>query len=200
MKKKNFKYVTIITLTIIAIISSLFFPIKSEAARIYASNNKMEKGSIIRLNLYFYYGKDKTKWSVSNKKAKIVSKGKKWCKIEARKTGTVYVMCKIGEKEIKKKITIKPKCRITYENYKKIEYGMALVDVNFILDDSEEVYHSFSHLYQEYNDYLQMQREYGGMEDECYLEQVEYVWRNPWNGHKIYATFNDGVLIDKSYF
>ena len=109
-------------------------------------------------------------------------------------------MCKIGEKEIKKKITIKPKCRITYENYKKIEYGMALVDVNFILDDSEEVYHSFSHLYQEYNDYLQMQREYGGMEDECYLEQVEYVWRNPWNGHKIDATFNDGVLIDKSYF
>ena len=63
MKKKNFKYVAIITLTIIAIISPLFFPIKSEAARIYVSNNKMEKGSIIRLNLYFYYGKDKIKWS-----------------------------------------------------------------------------------------------------------------------------------------
>ena len=172
----------------------------SKAAQLYTNSKKIQNGKKAKIELYFYYGKDKIKWSVSNKKAKIVSKGKKWCKIEAKKTGTVYVMCKIGKRVIKKKITIKPKCRITYENYQKIEYGMALVDVNLILDDSEEVYRSFSHSYQEYNDYLQMQREYGGMEDECYLEQVEYVWINPWNGHKIYATFNDGVLIDKSYF
>lgn len=197
MKKQN-----LLIFIFMALALSLTFSSKSNAAMLSVSKNKVQNGSTLRIDLYFYYGKAKPKWSVSNKKAKIVSKGKKWCKIKAKKTGTVYVKCKIGKKTYKKKITIKDKSKVTYNNYLDIEQGMHLEDVEDIIGHYSEIYRSESHTYAEYNEYHTWYLEDGPgsmWEDYLYMEQVEYKWVNPWTYKTVYCTFNDGVLVKKEW-
>lgn len=195
MKKR-----TILIFTIL-MVGSLFFAQKdSMAASLRATKTKIENGSTAKINLYFYYGKTKVKWSVSNKKAKIISKGKKWCKIKAKKPGTVYVKCKIGKKTYKKKITIKPKSKVTYGNYDLLYAGMTYDEVADIIGYYDDISYSEMHTQEEYEQYYQWNLEDGGgWEKYLYYEQIRYVWRNPWNYHYIYCTFNDGVLVEKSY-
>ncbi len=51
--------------------------------------------------------KKKVKWSVSNKKIKIVKKTKKYAKIKAVKKGTVYLKARVGKKTYKCRVTVK---------------------------------------------------------------------------------------------
>ena len=173
---------------------------KANAAYLYSYQKKIEQGKTVKVYLYSYYGNKKTKWSLSNKKANIVSKGKKWCKIKAKKIGSVYLKCKIGKKTYKKKVVIGAKSKVTYTNYKDIHQGMSLFQVINKLGKYKEVYSSYTHTEEEYQDILRWQSEEGGWEDSLYREQIEYKWENPYNGHTIYATFNDGILLEKRYY
>lgn len=180
----------------------IFTETKARAAKLSAQETKIQTGSKLKINLYFYYGNKKPKWSLSNKKAKIVSKGKSWCKIKAKRKGTIYVKCKIGKRTYKKKITIKAKSKVTYGNYSQIEQGDSLPEVEELIGRYSSIYSSYSHTEAEYQQYYQWYLEDGPgsiWEDSLYHEQVEYKWTNPWTRHSIYCTFNDGVLVRKQY-
>lgn len=172
----------------------------ASAAKLATDSNKMQNGSTIKVNLWYYYGNKKPKWSVSNKKIKIISKGKTWCKIKAKKVGTAYVKCKIGKKTYKKKITVKEKSKVTYENYSELKAGMTFNEVVNILGNYTDINSSSVHTEEEYQDILRWNKEDGGgWEDSLYKERVVYKWENPWNYHYIYCTFNDGILVNKEY-
>lgn len=171
----------------------------ANAAKLATDLSKMQNGSTLKVNLWYYYDNKKPKWSVSNNKIKIISKGKTWCKIKAKKVGTSYVKCKVGKKTYKKKITVKEKSKVTYNNYLKLKEGMMLEEVESILGNYSDIDSSEVHTEEEYKEILRWQQEDGGWEDSLYRERVRYVWRNPWNYHYIYCTFNDGYLNTKSY-
>lgn len=174
---------------------------KTEAVELYATSKKLQKGSNLKIKLYFYYGKTKPKWSTSNKKIKIVKKTKRSCTIKGLKTGSSYVKCKIGKKAYKIKISVKPKSLVTYNNFNKLKYGMSIDDVEQnILGNCTDVVSVVTQTQEEYDEYYQWNIEDNGRwQDHLYMERIQYVWVNPWNYHCIYATFNDGILVDKMY-
>ena len=186
---------------IVCSFSFLIISSDSKAAYLYSNGRKIQKGSTLKVNLYWYTGRNKAKWSVSNNKIKIVKKGKKWCRIKAKKVGNAYVKCKVGKKTYKYKVVVKPKSLVTYENYQLVEPGMTIHEVIDILGEYDEVAWSRSHTEQEYNDYLEYNEEDGGgWEDFLYLNQVCYKWYNPWTNHIIYLTFNDNILNNREYW
>lgn len=97
------------------------------------------------------------------------------------------------------KITISPKCLVTYSNYKELEIGMDFDEVEEILGKHTDVEKSVQNTQAEYEEYLAWSLEDDMWSRYVYHEQIEYSWRNPWTYHTVYATFNDGVLIEKSY-
>ena len=187
-------------LIVLALLVSVIPCGRASAAYLYFYQKKVEQGRTVKVYLYSYFGKKKPKWSLSNKKAKIVSKGKKWCKIKAKKAGSVYLKCKIGKKTYKKRISIGAKSKVTYANYNSLYQGMTLSQVINKLGMYEEVDSSITHTEQEYREILELQREEGGWEDYLYREKIEYKWQNPYDGHRVYATFYDGILREKNYY
>lgn len=172
----------------------------SKAAQLYTNSKKIQNGSKAKIELYSYYGKSKSVWSVSNDKIKIVNRTKKTCTIKGVKEGSAYVKCKVGKKTYKIKITVGQASKVTYSNYNKIENGMTLEDVKDILGNYTEVDYARVHTEQEYQDYCRWQYEDGGgWEDYLWRKQVRYKWKNPWNNYCIYVTFNDGAVHEKEY-
>ena len=172
----------------------------SKAAQLYTNSKKIQNGKKAKIELYFYYGKSKAKWSVSNNKIKIVKRTNKSCTIKGVKVGSAYVKCRIGRKTYKIKITVKQTSKVTYSNFNEIENGMTLEDAKDILGNYTEVDYARIHTAQEYQDYCRWQYEDGGgWEDELWRKQVRYKWENPWTRNCIYLTFNDGYLCDKLY-
>jgi hypothetical protein len=193
----------IVVVLIAVLLSAQINAVDSKAVSLGSSTSRytLQNGSTLKINVYFYYGSEKPKWSTSNKNIKITSKGKTWCKIKAKKAGNSYVKCKIGKKTYKKKITVKAKSKITYSYYSAIDYGMTIDEVRKLLGERGTVYSSKTNSDEEYNQYLEWQTEDGGgWEDSLYYEQVVYEWTNPWTYSRIYCTFNDGVLISKKYY
>lgn len=190
-----------ILLAVCAVISCTNHTKESKAAQLYSPAKKMENGKKLMISLHSYYGREKPKWSTSNKKIKIIKRYKKSCKIQAVKTGTSYVKCKVGNKKYKIKITIKPECLATYNNYKKLKKGMSYDYVIKILGKHTRIENRWSQTQEEYEDIAKWNKlAGGGWTDQLYRKRVEYVWKNPWNSHYIYATFNDNILVKKSYY
>ena len=187
------------------LLMSLVFPVfgckeTSKAAMLSSTTKAIQKGSKLKIDFYFYYGKTKPKWSVSNKKLKITKRNKTSCTIKGVKTGTAYVRCKVGIKTYKRKITVKPKSKVTFGNYKRIETGMTLEDVTDIIGDYSDISDSRNHTEEEYAEYYQWAQEDSFWNDEVWREQTTYMWSNPWTLHTIYVTFNDGVSAGKRYY
>lgn len=70
-----------------------------------ASKTKLKKGKKLKIKLKNSTGK--VKWSLSNKKAKIVKKTKKYVIIKGKKKGTVTVKASVGGTVCKFKVKIK---------------------------------------------------------------------------------------------
>lgn len=196
MKRK----ITTLLLMLALVIASVSPTHKAEAASLYTYDTIIEVGGTAKIELLSYYGKKTAKWSLSNSKATITKKAKKYCKIKGKSAGTVYLKCKIGKKTYKKKITVKAKSKVTFENYQKIEKGMTLQQVINILGNYTDVKWSESNTDEEYNRYLEYQKEYGGWEDYLYHEQICYHWHNDITNKDITVTFNDDSMIEKYFY
>lgn len=199
MKKFCMQMAMILSFSVV--MSCVVIPKKADAAYLSAYNSKtIQQGSKEKIILYSYWGNKRPKWSTSNKKIKIVNKGKTWAKIKGIKPGKAYVKCKIGKKIKKIKITVKPKSKVTHKNFNKISYGMKYEKVVSILGRYKNIEHHYTHTTQEYNQYLEWQAEEGGWEDEVYMNEIEYKWENPFENNTIYVTFRDGYVVDKKFY
>lgn len=174
---------------------------ESKAVSLHSAAKKMENGKKLKISLHSYRGTEKVKWSTSNKNIKIIKRNKKDCTIQALKEGTSYVKCKIGKKKYKRKITIKPKCLATYDNYQKLKKGMSLDQVETIIGKHTGTEEYSSQTQEEYDDIAEWNKAAGGgWSDQVYRKRIEYIWKNPWTKRYIYATFNDNILVKKTYY
>lgn len=171
----------------------------ASAARLYTAKKEMVIGETKYIDLWSYYGKKKPAWSTRGGKFRITSKSKRGCKVKAINIGTGTLNCKIGKKTYKMKIKVKEKNKATFENYQLIEDGMYINEVEELIGKYTEINHSRNQTQEEYNEYLRMNKEYGGWEDNLWLEEIQYKWYNPDTRHYIYVTFHDGVVFKKQY-
>ena len=196
MKRRTKLLVSILCLC--TIIGTAVSTETAQAFSFNVSNRTIYVGDEKDIDLYEAKGKT-PKWSLSNKNATIIYRGNTFCRIKAKKKGSVYVKCKIGKKTKKVKITIKAKSKVTYDNFNKIENGMTYKEVENLIGKYTEVYKHYTHTDEEYAEYEEMQEKYGGYEDELYHDQIEYKWKNPSDSHTCYVTFNDDSVITKDW-
>lgn len=123
---KTWKIVSsILSIVLFVLVFSLIFSdstiIAKKKTKLSAKTKTIYKGKTAKIKIL--NNKKKVKWSVSNKKIKIVKKSKKYAKIKGVKKGTSYLKAKIGRKTYKCKIKVKKKKdkENTYEEKPTIE-------------------------------------------------------------------------------
>ncbi len=194
------KLLAVFLLIIISLVSIPYMTVTASSGYYLEASdysNILQKGSKKKIVLGAYVkGEKALKWWTSSKKLKITKRKKSYCVVKGMKTGKCYVKAIMkdlyGKKHrVKIKIKIKPRSKVTYNNYTYISTGMTYDQVKQLLGNPRD------HSVYEYDDY-----EWSDYYDDLvrvHIREDSYTWKNPYSYAYIYVDFTNGYVTNCSY-
>lgn len=146
----------------------------------YSDQHTIQKTGVLTVYLSTSNYNKKPKWSVSNKSVlKIQRKSRNKITVKGKSTGTAKIICKVGKKKYKYKITVKPKSKIDEDHYDMITVDMTYDEVCDILGGEGKLEYS----------------------NPDYFDKLfeRYRWENKFTYSYISVEFEDGIVTDKSW-